>query len=76
MSVRFAFYVPAGLSDSIKKTLIPAMEKAIKAPEVGKVIHDLGAIADFVPGPEFKKMMTEEYEMVKKYLRTGTPAGN
>jgi hypothetical protein len=52
------------------------MEKAIKAPEVGKVIHDLGAIADFVPGPEFKKMMTEEYEMVKKYLRTGTPAGN
>ena len=74
MSVRFAFYVPAGLPDSIKKTLIPAMEKAIKAPEVQKAIHELGAIADFVPGPEFKKMMTEEYEMVKRYLRTGGPA--
>ena len=76
MSVRFAFYLPAGLPDSIKKVLIPAMEKSIKAPEVAKLIYELGAIADFVPGPEFKKMMTEEYEMVKKYLRTGAPASN
>jgi tripartite-type tricarboxylate transporter receptor subunit TctC len=76
MSVRFAFYVPTGLSDSIKKVLIPAMEKAIKTPEVTKLIHELGAIADFVPGPEFKKMMTEEYEMVKQHLKAGAPATN
>ena len=33
------------MTDSIKKTLIPAMENAIKAPEVTKVVHELGAIA-------------------------------
>lgn len=74
MSVRFAFYVPAGMSDAIKKVLIPAVEKAIKAPEVAKVISDQGAIADFVPGPEFKKMMTEEHDLAMKHLKGKGPA--
>jgi tripartite-type tricarboxylate transporter receptor subunit TctC len=76
MSVRFAFYVPAGLPESIKKTLTPVVEKAIKAPEVAKVIHDVGAIADFVPGPQFKMMMTEEHEMVRVHLKSAAPAKN
>jgi tripartite-type tricarboxylate transporter receptor subunit TctC len=73
MSVRFAFYVPAGLPDSVKRVLVPAIQKAIKAPEVMKVIQNMGAIEDFVPGDEFKKMMAEEYEMARRLMKTGAP---
>jgi tripartite-type tricarboxylate transporter receptor subunit TctC len=73
MSVRFAFYVPVGLPDSVKKVLIPALEKSIKSPEVVNTVHQLGAIEDFVPGEEFKKMMTDEYEMAMKLLKTASP---
>jgi tripartite-type tricarboxylate transporter receptor subunit TctC len=69
MSVRFAFYVPAGISDSVKKTLVPAIEKSIKSTEVINFIHQVGAIEDFVPGGEFKKMMAEEYGMVQTLLK-------
>jgi len=75
MSVRFAFYVPAGLSDSVKKVLVPVIEKAIKAPEVVNAIQNMGAIEDFVPGEEFKKMMAEEYGMARQLMKTAPPAG-
>jgi tripartite-type tricarboxylate transporter receptor subunit TctC len=73
MSVRFAFYVPVGLPDSVKKVLIPALEKSIQSSEVVNTVHQLGAIEDFVPGEEFKKMMTDEYEMAMKLLKTASP---
>ena len=73
MSVRFAFYVPVGLPDSVKKVLIRALEKSIKSPDVVNTVRQLGAIEDFVPGEEFKKMMTDEYEMAMKLLKTASP---
>ena len=66
MSIRFPFYVPVGVPNSVKKVLIPAIEAAIKVPDVVNAIRQIGAIADFVPGEEFKKMMVEEYEMVRQ----------
>ena len=68
-SVLFAFYGPVGLPDSVKKALASPLEKAIKAPEVVKAMEKLGALEDYVPGPEFKKMMTSEYGMVQKLLK-------
>ena len=72
-SVRFAFYAPVGLPDSVKKILVPAMEKAIKSAEVTHTVRQLGALPDFVPGEQFKKMMAEEYGMVRQLLKTGAP---
>ena len=69
MSVRFAFYVPAGLPEAVKKVLIPAIEKSVKSPGIDNAVLQLGAIEDFVPGGEFKKMMTEEYGIVQKLLK-------
>jgi tripartite-type tricarboxylate transporter receptor subunit TctC len=68
-SVLFAFYGPVGLPDTVKKALASPLEKAIKAPEVVKAMEKLGALEDYVPGPEFKKMMTSEYGMVQKLLK-------
>ncbi|MCJ7782965.1 MAG: tripartite tricarboxylate transporter substrate binding protein, partial [Desulfobacterales bacterium] len=75
MSVRFAFYVPAGLPDSVKKVLVPAIQTAIKAPDVMTAIQNMGAIEDFVPGEEFKKMMAEEYWMARQLMKNTAPAG-
>jgi tripartite-type tricarboxylate transporter receptor subunit TctC len=75
MSVRFAFYVPAGLPDSVKKVLVPAIQTAIKAPDVMKAIQNMGAIEDFVPGDQFKKMMAEEYRMARQLMKTAAPTG-
>ncbi len=75
MSVRFAFYVPSGLPDSVKKILVPAIHTAIKDPDVVKAIQNMGAVEDFVPGEEFKKMMTEEYTMARKLMKKAAPAG-
>jgi tripartite-type tricarboxylate transporter receptor subunit TctC len=68
-SVLFAFYGPVGLPDSVKKALAAPLEKAIKSPEVVKAMEQLGAVEDYVPGPEYKKMVLSEYDMVKRLLK-------
>lgn len=66
--VRFGFYGPSGLSDSVKKILIGPMKKAIESPEVVNAIEKIGAIEDYMPADEFRKVITEEYVLVKKLL--------
>lgn len=75
MSIRFAFYLPVGTPDSVKKVLAPAMETAAKDPEVVKAIQKMGAIVDFVPGAQYKKMMADEHAMVRQVIKTSPPAG-
>jgi tripartite-type tricarboxylate transporter receptor subunit TctC len=54
----------------VKKILMPALEKTIQSTEVVHTIRQLGASVDYVPALEFKKMMAEEYAMVKQLLKT------
>jgi len=75
MSIRFAFYLPVGTPESVKKVLIPAIETAAKAPEVVDAILKMGAIVDYVPGEQYKKMMAEEHGMVRQLMKTSPPAG-
>jgi tripartite-type tricarboxylate transporter receptor subunit TctC len=75
MSIRFAFYLPVGVPDSVKKVLIPAIETSIKAPDVANAIRQIGAVTEFIPGEEYKKMMVEEYRMVQQVLKTSPPPG-
>jgi tripartite-type tricarboxylate transporter receptor subunit TctC len=75
MSIRFSFYLPAGVPDSVKHVLVPAVEKAVKTPEVVNAIQQIGAIEDFLPGEEFKKIMTDEYGMVRKLMKTSAAEG-
>jgi len=75
MSIRFSFYLPVGVPDSVKKVLVPAIEKAVKTPEVVNAIQQIGAIEDFVLGEEFKKMMTEEYRMVRQLMKASAAEG-
>jgi tripartite-type tricarboxylate transporter receptor subunit TctC len=74
MSIRFAFYLPVGVPESVKKILVPAIEAAAKAPEVADAIQKMGAIVDYVPSAPYRKLMIEEYMMVKKFIKP-SPGG-
>jgi tripartite-type tricarboxylate transporter receptor subunit TctC len=74
-SIRFAFYLPLGVPDSVKRVLVPAIETAIKAPEVVDAIQKIGAVVDFVPGEQYKQMMADEYAMVREFIKTSPPLG-
>jgi tripartite-type tricarboxylate transporter receptor subunit TctC len=72
-SVWFGFFAPVGVPDDVKKTLVSALEKSIKSAEVATTLKTLGALEDYRPGEEFKRMMTDEYGMVKNLLKTAGP---
>lgn len=67
--VRFAFYGPAGLPDHVKKVLAEPIQKSIKAPEVVSAMQQLGAIEDYKPGEEFRKLLAEEHGLAGKLLK-------
>lgn len=74
-SIRFAFYLPLGVPEEVKKVLVPAIETATKAPEVMDAIQKIGAVVDFVPGEQYKQMMAEEYAMVREFIKASPPLG-
>jgi tripartite-type tricarboxylate transporter receptor subunit TctC len=72
-SVWFGFFIPAGVPDPVKKVLASALEKSIKSADVAKTVQTLGALEDYKPAGEFRKMMVEEYEIVKNLFKTAAP---
>ena len=59
----FAVFAPAGIPEELKKILVPAIEKAIKNPEMKAKIDKMGGyIVDYKSPPEQKKLIIEEYE--------------
>jgi tripartite-type tricarboxylate transporter receptor subunit TctC len=67
--VRNAFYGPVGLPEPVRNVLLSAMEKSTKSEEVISIVRKLDALVDYVPAAEFKKMMVEEYNMVRQLLK-------
>ncbi len=61
-SAWFALYAPSGLPEEVKKVLIPAVEKAIKNPELKARIEKMRFVVDYKSPAEMKKMVAEEYE--------------
>lgn len=59
----FGLYAPAGLPEEVKKVLVPAIEKAIKTPELIPKMEKLGFIVDYKSPAELLKLTKEEYEI-------------
>ena len=72
-SAWFGFFLPPGVPDPVKKILISALEKSIKSADVVSVVQNLSALEDFKPAAEFKKMMMDEYGMIKELFQTPGP---
>jgi tripartite-type tricarboxylate transporter receptor subunit TctC len=72
-SVWNAFFIPAGVSDSVKKILVSALEKSIKSPDVINIMQKIGYVHDYRSGDEVKKSMPEEYLILKELIKTMGP---
>jgi len=58
-------YGPAGMSEEAKKVLIPAIEQAIKTPELMSKIQKLWFLPSYKPPAEHKALWVEDYENAK-----------
>ncbi|MGD0238590.1 MAG: tripartite tricarboxylate transporter substrate binding protein [Syntrophorhabdales bacterium] len=56
----FAMYAPAGIPEDVKKVLVPAVEKAVKATK--SKIDALGNLCEYRPPAEVRKITEEEYK--------------
>lgn len=61
-SAWFGLFAPAGVPEEVKKVLIPAIEKAIKNPELEAKVQKLGFIAQYKSPTELRKLITRDYQ--------------
>jgi len=59
----FAMYGPAGMPEDVKKVLIPAIEKAVKNPELKAKIERMHFTVIYKTPAEQKRLAKEEYEL-------------
>jgi len=58
----FGMYGPAGLPEEVKNVLIPAVEKAVKNPELKAKVEKMDFVVQYKPPAEQKKLAADEYE--------------
>ena len=63
LSTWFAFYGPSGLPEDVKKTLVTAIEKAVKNPELKAKAEKMGYVVDYKSPAELNKLKKEEYDV-------------
>ena len=63
LSTWFAFYGPSGLPEDVKKTLVAAIEKAVKHPELKAKAERMGYVVDYKSPAELNKLKKEEFEI-------------
>ncbi len=56
------FYAPAGIPGEVKRTLVPAIEKAINNRESREKINKMGFSVDYKPPEELRNLSIEYYE--------------
>ena len=58
------FFAPAGVPAEVTKALVPALERAIRAPQVGARLKALGIAADYSPPDQLVAEIRDEHARV------------
>jgi tripartite-type tricarboxylate transporter receptor subunit TctC len=58
-------YAPAGIPEDVKRVLVPAIEQAIKAPEIMSKLQQMWFLPGYKPPLEHKRLLIEDYETAK-----------
>jgi tripartite-type tricarboxylate transporter receptor subunit TctC len=61
----FGLFAPAGIPEEAKKFLIPAIEKAVRAPELKSKMESRGYITEYKTPADLRKLMLSDEEMVR-----------
>ena len=64
-----AFFAPAGVPPEVVNTLVPALERAIKAPSVAARLKPLGILPDYAPPAKLVAEMRDEHRRVSELAR-------
>jgi tripartite-type tricarboxylate transporter receptor subunit TctC len=65
----FGFYAPAGIPDEAKNILVPAIEKAVKNPEISAKLQGMYFIPNYKPPAELRRMIAEDYENARQIVK-------
>jgi len=65
----FAFFAPAGIPEEAKKVLVPAIEKAIRTPELMTKLQRLWYITNYKSPADLKELLIGNYEKAKSMVR-------
>jgi len=65
----FAFFAPAGIPEEVKKVLIPAIEMAVKNPELMARLQKMWFIPNYRSPEELKHLMSEDYENARALVK-------
>jgi tripartite-type tricarboxylate transporter receptor subunit TctC len=60
----FGFYGPSGMPEEVRKVFVPAVEKAIKNPELKSRLEKMNFSVDYKSPSEMRKLITEEFDTV------------
>lgn len=63
------FFAPAGVPPEVSKTLINALEKAIKEPAVTSRLGNIGMVADYLPPEKLVQEIRDEYRIVEEIAK-------
>jgi len=66
------FFAPAGVNPEVPAVLVPALERAIRSPELAAKLKPLGILAEYLPPDKLIAEMKDEQERVR---RIGRQAG-
>jgi tripartite-type tricarboxylate transporter receptor subunit TctC len=64
----FAFYVPKGTPEEVKKVLIPAIKKAINEPVSKAKIEKMGFMVDYQPPEALGEIVPRQYKELKAIM--------
>jgi tripartite-type tricarboxylate transporter receptor subunit TctC len=70
-----AFFAPAGVPPEVTARLVPALERAIRAPEVGARLKPLGILADYSAPAQLVSEMRDEHRRVSEIAKKAGLAG-
>jgi tripartite-type tricarboxylate transporter receptor subunit TctC len=65
-------FAPAGVAPEVTKALVPALERAIRAPDLAARLKPLGIVAEYLPPEKLVAEIKDEQERVR---RIGRQAG-
>jgi tripartite-type tricarboxylate transporter receptor subunit TctC len=60
------FFAPAGVPAEITRTLVPALERAIRSPAIGAKLRPLGMLMDYSPPEKLLAEIRDEHRRVSE----------
>ncbi|HEY5898873.1 MAG TPA: tripartite tricarboxylate transporter substrate binding protein [Burkholderiales bacterium] len=63
------FFGPAGLPSEVTNVLVPALERAVRSPEIAARLKTFGIVADWAPPEKMVAEMREEQQRVREIAK-------